>query len=110
MPYYDVVLLGSPTASLDRWVGNLNPTAELAVINVEHGKRYCFHVLNIECGPSFYLTIGNHSFTVIEADGQKTKPVNVDELVMYAAKCHAIVLTANQTIGNYCDPREPEQQ
>ncbi|KAI1786977.1 laccase B [Ganoderma leucocontextum] len=96
---------GAPTPNsvlingLGRWTGN--PTSELAVINVEHGKRYRFRVVSMSCDPSFNFSIDNHSLTVIEADGQSTKPLNVDSLVILAAQRYSVVLTANQTVGNY---------
>ncbi|TBU24146.1 laccase B [Dichomitus squalens] len=84
---------------LGRYIGS--PTSELAVITVEHGKRYRFRLVNIACDPYYNFTIDNHSFSVIEADGENTQPLSVDSLVIYAGQRYSIVLNANQTVGNY---------
>ncbi|EJF58089.1 laccase B [Dichomitus squalens LYAD-421 SS1] len=78
-----------------------NPTSELAVINVEHGKRYRFRLVNIACDPNYNFTIDNHSFTVIEADGENTQPQEADSLVIFSAQRYSIVVDANQAIDNY---------
>ena len=40
--------------------------------------------------------------TVIEADGVETEPVTVDQLTIFASQRYSVIVTANQTIGNYC--------
>ncbi|PIL30321.1 transporter [Ganoderma sinense ZZ0214-1] len=84
---------------LGRWLGN--PTSELAVINVEHGKRYRFRVISMSCDPFFTFSIDNHALTIIEADGENTQPHSVDSLAIFSAQRYSLVVTANQTIGNY---------
>ncbi|KAI0765644.1 TvLac6 [Trametes elegans] len=84
---------------LGRWAGN--PTSELAIIEVEHGKRYRFRLVNIACEPNYNFTIDGHSMTVIEADGQNTEAVQVDALQIFAAQRYSIVVNANQPVGNY---------
>ena len=39
--------------------------------------------------------------TVIETDGIETEPLVVDSLAVYAGQRYSIVVTANQTVGNY---------
>ena len=41
--------------------------------------------------------------TVIEAAGVETESVTVDSLVIYAGQRYSVVVTANQTVGNYCN-------
>nr|VWO94552.1 Calcium dependent mitochondrial carrier protein [Ganoderma boninense] len=99
--------LGPPKANsvlingLGRWVGN--PTSELAVINVEHEKclSYRFRVVNMACDPFFTFSIDNHALTIIEADGVNTQPHSVDSFDIFSAQRYSVVLSANQTIGNY---------
>ena len=85
-----------------------NPTSELAVINVEHGKRlvhtsllptqylncyrYRFRLVNMACDPNYNFTIDNHSFTVIEADGENTQPTKADSLAIFAGQRYSIVV------------------
>ncbi|KAG6330404.1 hypothetical protein ID866_8685 [Astraeus odoratus] len=39
--------------------------------------------------------------TIIEADGVETEPMEVDSLPVFAGQRYSVVVTANQTIGNY---------
>ncbi|KAI0351345.1 hypothetical protein OH77DRAFT_1498596 [Trametes cingulata] len=84
---------------LGRWANE--PTSGLAVINVEHGKRYRFRLINIACDPNYNFTIDGHTMTIIEADGQNTQPHQVDGLQIFVAQRYSFVLNANQPIGNY---------
>ena len=69
---------------LGRYVNG--PASPLAVINVVHGKRYRFRLVNIACDPNFNFTIDGHTMTVIEADGVNTEPYEVDTIVIFAGK------------------------
>lgn len=73
----------------------------LAVINVEQGKRYRFRIIGASCDPWFNFTIDGHTMTVIETDGIETEPLVIDSLSVYAGQRYSVVMTANQTIGNY---------
>nr|AMJ39540.1 laccase 3 [Coriolopsis trogii] len=84
---------------LGRWGGD--PTAELAVITVEHGKRYRFRLLSLSCDPFYTFSIDGHDMTIIEADGVNTQPLKVDQLDILAAQRYSFVLEANQPKGNY---------
>ncbi|KAI8985653.1 hypothetical protein BD414DRAFT_417045 [Trametes punicea] len=92
---------------LGRWAGD--PTSELAVINVEHGKRYRFRLLNMACDPNYNFTIDGHTMTIIEADGQNTQPLEVDKIQIFAAQRYSFVLTADQPVGNYWIRANPDR-
>lgn len=40
--------------------------------------------------------------TVIEADGVATEPLEVDSIQVFAAQRYSVIVTANQTPGNFC--------
>ncbi|OCH92441.1 laccase 2 precursor [Obba rivulosa] len=87
-----------------RWIGN--PTAELAVINVEYGKKYRFRLVSMSCDPDFVFQIDEHELTVIEADGQNTHPLTVDAIDIFAGQRYSFVLNADKPVhpglsGNY---------
>ncbi|KAG1841208.1 laccase [Suillus subluteus] len=63
---------------LGRYAGG--PMSYLAVINVEQGKRYYMRLVSMSCDPNFLFSIDGHNMTVIEADGQLTNPLEVDQL------------------------------
>ena len=77
------------------------PMSPLAVINVEHGKRYRFRIIGASCDPWFNFTIDGHAMTVIETDGVETEPLVIDSLSVYAGQRYSVVVTANQTSRNY---------
>ena len=77
------------------------PMSPLAVINVKEGKRYRFRIVGASCDPWFNFTIDGHPMTVIETDGTETQPLVVDSLAVYAGQRYSVVVTANQTVGNY---------
>ncbi|KAF8073915.1 laccase [Lyophyllum atratum] len=82
--------------------------APLSVINVEKNKRYRFRIIAMSCDSSFEFHIDNHTFTVIEADGEYTRPLVVDALQIYAGQRYSVIMTANQPVGNYWVRANPD--
>ncbi len=66
-----------PDATLFNGLGrSLNgPKSPLYVMNVVRGKRYRIRLINIGCDSNYQFSIDGHSFTVIEADGEDTQPL-----------------------------------
>ncbi|TFK25378.1 laccase [Coprinopsis marcescibilis] len=56
-----------------RQPGNTN--AELAIVNVEEGKRYRIRLISLSCDPNYVFSIDEHEMTIIEVDGQNIAPV-----------------------------------
>ncbi|KAG9308843.1 laccase [Chiua virens] len=77
------------------------PSIALSVVNVTHGLRYRFRVVSLSCDPSFNFTIDGHRMTIIEVDGNEVEPVEVDSIPILAGQRYSVVVTANQTVGNY---------
>ncbi|KAG1732007.1 laccase [Suillus paluster] len=84
---------------LGRYQGG--PESDLAVVNVEYGKRYRLRLVGMSCDPNFIFSIDNHNLTVIEADGELTEPLLVDSLQILAGQRYSVVLNANQPVNNY---------
>ncbi|KAG1811271.1 phenol oxidase [Suillus subaureus] len=84
---------------LGRYAGG--PESELAVINVLPGSRYRLRLVQMSCDSNVQFSIDGHSLTVIEADGQLTEPLVVDQLTIYAAQRYSVILVANQPVDNY---------
>jgi len=82
-----------------RYVGG--PLVDYSVITVKKGLRYRFRIFSISCRPFMTLSFDNHTFDVIELDGVEHDPVAFQNADVYAAQRISIVLTANQTVGNY---------
>lgn len=84
---------------LGRYAGG--PASPLTVVNVTQGKRYRFRIVGASCDAWFNFTIDGHSLTIIEADGNLVEPVVVDSIPVFAGQRYSVVVTANQSVGNY---------
>ena len=95
------------------------PSSDLAVVNVVQGKRYRFRLIDMGCEANFVFQIDGHTFTVIEADGVNTNPVEVDSVqilagmssrviseitltyIVYLGQRYSLIMEANQAVGNH---------
>ncbi|KAI0303035.1 laccase [Russula brevipes] len=84
---------------LGRWAGG--PATELAVVNVQQGKRYRFRLVSISCDPNWKFSIDKHKMTIIEVEGTNVQPLEVDQIQIFAGQRYSFVLKANQPIDNY---------
>ncbi|KAG1762759.1 laccase [Suillus occidentalis] len=84
---------------LGRYAGG--PMSPLAVITVEQGKRYRMRLISMSCDPNFQFSVDGHNLTVIEADGELTEPLVVDQLQIYAGQRYSVVLVADKPVNNY---------
>lgn len=57
--------------------------------------------MSISCDPNYVFSIDGHKFTIIEADGINTQPLEVDSIQIFAGQRYSFILNANQPIGNY---------
>jgi iron transport multicopper oxidase len=55
----------------------------------------------MSCDPNFLFSIDGHNFTVIEADGELTEPLVVDQLRIMAGQRYSVVLVADKPVDNY---------
>ncbi|KAF8901934.1 Cupredoxin [Gymnopilus junonius] len=77
------------------------PLADLSVIQVEYGRRYRFRLISVSCDPNFVFSIDGHMMTIIEADGEYTRPVTVESIQIFAGQRYSFVLQADQKVDNY---------
>lgn len=100
---YQTAVVPIPDSVLINGVGRFQggPKVPFSVINVEHGKRYRFRVVNIACRPFYSFSIDSHNMTVIEADGIESDPLVVDQFDIFVAQRYSVIVTANQPIANY---------
>ncbi|PPQ95564.1 hypothetical protein CVT26_008592 [Gymnopilus dilepis] len=94
-----------PNSTLINGLGRApNGTSALTVINVKPNTRYRFRLVSLSCDPNFVFSIDGHNMTIIEVDGQSTKPLTVDSIQIYAGQRYSFVLNtfkADQSLGNY---------
>jgi hypothetical protein len=55
----------------------------------------------LSCDSNFLFSIDGHNFTVIEADGELTEPLVVDQLRIMACQRYSVVLVADKPVDNY---------
>ncbi|KAG6865144.1 hypothetical protein C0991_004826 [Blastosporella zonata] len=85
------------------------PSFPLSVVNVQSTKRYRFRIIAMACDPVFTFSIDNHTFTIIEADGEYTKPLVVDSLAISPGQRYSAILTADQPVANYWIRANPDR-
>ncbi|KAL0952746.1 hypothetical protein HGRIS_006976 [Hohenbuehelia grisea] len=77
------------------------PKTPLAIVNVEHGKRYRLRVINAGCLAGFHFSVDQHELTAIEIDGQNIRPYTAKIIPLYTGQRASVILTANRPIDNY---------
>jgi iron transport multicopper oxidase len=65
---------------------NGDKTIPLSIVNVEQDKKYRIRLVSLSCDPNYLFSIDNHKLLVIEADGQLTEPVEVDQIQIFAGE------------------------
>ncbi|KAG6908921.1 hypothetical protein DXG01_002802 [Tephrocybe rancida] len=90
-----------------RYSGSPTNTS-LTVISVRKGTRYRFRIIAMSCDPNFTFSIDQHNMTIIEADGENTTPLVVDQLQIFAGQRYSVVITTNQPVGNYWIRANPD--
>lgn len=69
---------------------------------VEAGKGYFFRILNIGAFPSFFFSIEDHDFQIVEMDGVYTVPTTASTLLVGTAMRYGIlVLAKTNTTKNF---------
>jgi iron transport multicopper oxidase len=71
------------------------------VIHVEQGKRYRLRLISTACDPNFQFSIDGHNLTIIEADGELTEPLVVDQIQIFSGQRYSMVLVADKPVDNY---------
>ncbi|KZT40627.1 hypothetical protein SISSUDRAFT_448319 [Sistotremastrum suecicum HHB10207 ss-3] len=89
-----------------RYVGADPDDVPLAVIGpVNSGKSYRLRIINMSCNSWFRVSLDNHTFTIIEADGVALSINNanreVDSFTIFPGERYSAVVKADQLPGNY---------
>ncbi|KAI6010420.1 laccase [Pisolithus microcarpus] len=102
-PVLNHIIGASPNSTLINGLGRFagGPQSDLAVVNVEYGKRYRLRLVGMSCDSYFMFSIDGHTFTVIEADGILTEPLLVDSIQVFPGQRYSVVFNADQPVGNY---------
>ncbi|KAK1406802.1 hypothetical protein QVD17_38410 [Tagetes erecta] len=72
-------------------------------LNVTYGKRYLLHMINAAMNENLFISIANHSLTVVGADGSYTKPLTTNYVLISPGQTLDCLLEAKHasTRGRY---------
>jgi FtsP/CotA-like multicopper oxidase with cupredoxin domain len=78
-----------------------NDNGKYARINVVKGKSYRIRLINTAVDSTFTVSFDGHPFTVMTSDFVPIKKFITDQLTLQIGQRYDVVITANQTVGNY---------
>ncbi|KAJ3706637.1 hypothetical protein LUZ61_010342 [Rhynchospora tenuis] len=70
-------------------------------IDAVPGKTYLLRLLNTALNTDHFFSIAGHNLTVVEADGEYTKPFVVDHLMLGPGQTANVLVTADQSMDRY---------
>ncbi|PWA75610.1 laccase [Artemisia annua] len=70
-------------------------------INVVPGKTYMLRLIGALLNMESFFSIANHKLTIVEADGEYTKPFTTDRVMLGPGHTLNVLVTADQKIGKY---------
>ncbi|KAK1272632.1 Laccase-6 [Acorus gramineus] len=70
-------------------------------IDIVPRKTYLLRLINAALNMELFFSISNHKLTIVEADGDYTKPFTVDQLMIAPGQTINVLVTADQPIGKY---------
>ncbi|KAI3719557.1 hypothetical protein L6452_20459 [Arctium lappa] len=97
---------GAPVADAYTINGHPGPNYNCSIndvykINVVPGKTYMLRLIGALLNMESFFTIANHKLTIVEADGEYTKPFTTDRVMLGPGHTLNVLVTANQKIGRY---------
>ncbi|XP_023729092.1 laccase-6 [Lactuca sativa] len=97
---------GAPVADAYTINGHPGPnyncsTNDVFKIDVVPGKTYMLRIIGALLNMESFFTIANHKLTIVEADGEYTKPFTTDRVMLGPGHTLNVLVTANQKIGRY---------
>eukprot|EP00253_Pinus_taeda_P027556 PITA_27556 len=76
-------------------------TSETFRASVQYGETYLLRIVNAALNNAHFFKIAGHEFTVVAVDASYTKPYKTDVIVISPGQTTDVLLTANQTVGEY---------
>ncbi len=73
----------------------------VAQVTVQKGRKYRLRLINISSDSFFRVSLDNHVMQVMTSDFIPIKPFYTETLLMAIGQRYDVVITANQTAGNY---------
>ncbi|KAH7439375.1 hypothetical protein KP509_04G058400 [Ceratopteris richardii] len=70
-------------------------------LKVEQNRTYLLRIINAALNDELFLSIANHTLTVVEIDASYTKPLKTDTILIAPGQTTNALLTTDQPIGSY---------
>ncbi|XP_004510652.1 laccase-6 isoform X2 [Cicer arietinum] len=70
-------------------------------LNVIQGKTYLLRLINAGLNTENFFAIANHNVTIVEADGEYTKPFATDMVMLGPGQTLNVLVSADQPVGKY---------
>lgn len=68
---------------------------------IKSGHQVRLRLISHSTSTPFLVTIDNHTLSIVEMDGTEIEPIATTRVFMNPGQRYSVVLTANQTAGNY---------
>ncbi|KAF9634905.1 Multicopper oxidase type 1 [Lasiodiplodia theobromae] len=104
LPTGDLAASGPPPAEniLINGTGkSLDGQGEFFTTTLKHGQRYRLRLINGAIDNQLLVTLDGHPFEVIAADFVPVQPFTTTQLLLNNGQRYDVIITANQSIGNY---------
>ncbi|KAI8629543.1 multicopper oxidase [Xylariaceae sp. FL1651] len=74
---------------------------QLYTTKIRTGQRVRLRLINSSSFLSYWFSIDNHTFSIVELDGIEISPITARGVYLNIGQRASVILTANQTAGNY---------
>ncbi|KAJ8440633.1 hypothetical protein Cgig2_031050 [Carnegiea gigantea] len=105
---HDVLSSGGSPPLADAFTINGSPgpnyncsTNDTYKLDVIPGKTYLLRIINAALNMENFFAVANHNLTIVEADGEYTKPLTVNQIMLGPGQTINSLITTDQQIGRY---------
>lgn len=75
--------------------------SDVYMIEVVPGKTYLLRLINAGLNMEYFFAIANHKLTIVEVDGEYTKPFMMESVMLGPGQTMNVLVTADQVIRRY---------
>ncbi|KAK9758083.1 hypothetical protein RND81_01G205600 [Saponaria officinalis] len=76
-------------------------TNDTYTLDVIPGKTYLLRIINAALNMQHFFAVANHNLTIVEADGEYTKPLTVNQIMLGPGETMNVLIKSDQVIGTY---------
>ncbi|XP_077252675.1 monocopper oxidase-like protein SKU5 [Tasmannia lanceolata] len=101
--------LGLPTAILMNGKAPYTMGLPSESFDVAQGKTYRLRISNVGSALSLNFRIQNHQMVLVETEGSYPNQITLDSLDVHVGQSYSVLVTANQSVGDYYMVASPTQ-